>query len=171
MLLLLVRGPESRKAYDGSVLLRTIQFVNTTLTDALVLIADWLPVAFGALFGAMFASFYCVVYERVPKNLTLLGRSFCFCGRQLSSLENVPVLGWVFTLGRARCCGSKIPFGYLIAELAGAVLGGVAAYMGDVFGVAVLVIVSGIATYIIAKRRASCYPADTDESNIERRTS
>lgn len=68
------------------------------------------------LLGAILASFLCVVAERVPAHETLGGRSHCVCGRQLSGLENIPVLSWLVLRGRARCCGARIPAYYVLAE-------------------------------------------------------
>jgi hypothetical protein len=71
----------------------------------------------GAVFGAITASFLCVVAERVPRGDSIGGRSQCACGRQLRNRENIPVLGWVLAWGRARCCGASIPAFYVLAEI------------------------------------------------------
>jgi leader peptidase (prepilin peptidase)/N-methyltransferase len=78
---------------------------------------------YGFLLGGAFASFGCVVSERVPAGRSLGGRSHCGCGRQLTAAENVPVLGWVRVHGRARCCGAVLPRRYVLAELALGILG------------------------------------------------
>ena len=49
------------------------------------------------------------------------GRSRCAgCGRTLSPGELVPVFSYLFSRGRCRGCGGKIPAECLWAELAGA---------------------------------------------------
>jgi prepilin signal peptidase PulO-like enzyme (type II secretory pathway) len=77
----------------------------------------WYNAFCGGVFGAITASFLCVVAERVPRGLSLGGRSHCVCGRQLLWRENIPVLGWLRVGGVSRCCSSKIPVFYLVAEL------------------------------------------------------
>lgn len=89
-------------------------------------------VVYGVLMGAALASYGCVIAERIPRGETLGGRSHCECGRQLRAVELAPVFGWLACRGRARCCGAKIPTGYLIAELLAGVLGGLAAGAGSV---------------------------------------
>ena len=87
---------------------------------------------YGALMGAALASYGCVIAERVPRGETLGGRSHCACGRQLRAAELAPVLGWIACRGRARCCGARLPLGYLVAELLAGVLGGTSAAAGSV---------------------------------------
>ena len=87
---------------------------------------------YGALMGAALASYGCVIAERVPRGETLGGRSHCVCGRQLRAVELVPVLGWLACRGCARCCGARLPIGYLVAELLAGVLGGTVAAVGSV---------------------------------------
>lgn len=70
-----------------------------------------------AVLGAVFASFLCVVAERVPAKRTLGGRSACVCGRQLRGIENIPVVAWLALRGRSRCCRAAIPMFYFLAEV------------------------------------------------------
>lgn len=74
-------------------------------------------VAVAAVFGAVFGSFAGVVLERIPRRLSINGRSECACGRLLKPWENVPVFGWLVARGRARCCGVTLPVWYLTVEL------------------------------------------------------
>lgn len=78
-------------------------------------------------FGASIGSFLAVVFERVPKGEPITGRSHCACGRQLKATENIPVIGWIKTGGRAKCCGAKLPARYLVFEIA---CGAIAAEVG-----------------------------------------
>lgn len=82
---------------------------------------------FGAWLAASVASFLCVVAERVPRGESVNGRSHCICGRQLTWWENIPVVSWLALRGVSRCCGSRIPTQYVVAEglcaLAGAAAG------------------------------------------------
>ena len=90
----------------------------------------WYLMLWGALFGALTASFLCVVAERVPKSQSIRGRSNCVCGRQLKVTENVPIFGWLRVRGRSTCCGASIPVFYLYAEIFLAVVWGFAPLAG-----------------------------------------
>ena len=87
-------------------------------------------VLFGVLLGGALASFGCVVIERSTGSEGLNGRSHCICGRQLTWYENVPVLGWLQCAGKARCCGSRIPAWYVLAEVAGIIACGIGGWFG-----------------------------------------
>jgi prepilin signal peptidase PulO-like enzyme (type II secretory pathway) len=78
--------------------------------------------ASAAILAAIFASFACVVFERRGQGITITGRSRCICGRPVAPWFNIPVLGWLFQLGRARCCGGAIPLRYVLAEISAAVI-------------------------------------------------
>jgi leader peptidase (prepilin peptidase) / N-methyltransferase len=82
----------------------------------LSLVPSWFTAVVGGMFGAIFASFFGVVGERVPRHETLWGRSHCVCGVDLGA-ANIPIAGWLLTRGRARCCGAKIPIRYVIVEI------------------------------------------------------
>lgn len=86
----------------------------------------WYWAGFGALIGACLASFFGVVVERIPRGEGIGGRSHCACGRQLTARENVPVIGWLATGGRTRCCNVRIPTRYLVTEIAAGVIVGTA---------------------------------------------
>ena len=96
--------------------------------DFLFWLDEYLLSIFAMVFGAVFASFCCVVVERVPQGKSINGRSECVCGRELKAHENVPVFGWLFSGGKAKCCGAKIPAHYFWAEVAGALTWGVLVY-------------------------------------------
>ena len=69
------------------------------------------------MFGASWASFFGVVFERGRNHESIGGRSRCSCGRQLTWYENIPVFGWLRTLGKTKCCDSRIPAWYFVSEL------------------------------------------------------
>ena len=79
--------------------------------------------------AAIFASFACVVFERVPKGKSLNGRSFCICGAVIKPWYNIPIFGWLIQGGKAKCCGARIPIGYFLAEVVSAVFAGVTFYL------------------------------------------
>lgn len=106
------------------------------------------------MFGAITASFLCVVAERVPRKMSLGGRSHCACGRQLKWRENIPVIGWLRVGGVSRCCNSKIPVFYLAAELFLAAAWAVSGYLihGHTAGAMVLGVGSAIALVAVGTR-------------------
>ena len=72
------------------------------------------------VFGTVFGSFANVLIYRIPRRMDFaLSRSRCpACAHILSIREMVPVLGYVFLLGRCRHCGVTISVEYPIVELA-----------------------------------------------------
>ncbi len=69
------------------------------------------------LFGLIIGSFLNVVGLRLNSGLSLNGRSQCpHCGRVLSPLELVPLLGFFILKGRCRECKSKISWQYPLIE-------------------------------------------------------
>ncbi len=74
--------------------------------------------------GTVFGSFLnCAAWRTARGESFLKGRSRCTaCGHELSALDLVPVLSWVFLKGRCRYCGAKISARYPLTELAFGVL-------------------------------------------------
>lgn len=80
-----------------------------------------------ALFGACIGSFLNVVIHRLPQDKpaerSLGGRSHCpHCGAGIRWFDNVPLFGWLWLRGRARCCGNRISARYPGVELLTAAL-------------------------------------------------
>lgn len=88
---------------------------DTLLT---IYLCVWLAVA-----GAALGSFLdCAAWRWARGEAMFRGRSHCgSCGHTLSAGELVPVFSYLFSRGRCRHCGEKIPAECLWAELAGAV--------------------------------------------------
>jgi leader peptidase (prepilin peptidase)/N-methyltransferase len=65
-------------------------------------------------------SFAGLVADRLPAGRPLLwGRSSCAgCGRILSFMDLVPILGWLINRGACRTCGARIAIRYPLIELA-----------------------------------------------------
>lgn len=83
----------------------------------------WMLRAFLAIwivfFGGCIASFLNVVAWRLPRGISILGRSHCpQCKTQLSLRENLPIYGWLACGGRCRYCQQPIPARYFLVELA-----------------------------------------------------
>ncbi|MGI2326467.1 prepilin peptidase [Planococcus sp. YIM B11945] len=70
------------------------------------------------IFGLVFGSFFNVVGLRVPKKESIAyPPSHCTnCNRQLTALDLVPVLSFLFLRGKCRTCGSKIHWVYPLME-------------------------------------------------------
>jgi leader peptidase (prepilin peptidase)/N-methyltransferase len=75
------------------------------------------------VFGACIGSFLNVVIYRLPagRSLSRPG-STCACGRAIAWYDNVPILGWLWLRGRARCCGQRVSVRYPFVELLTAAL-------------------------------------------------
>ncbi len=81
-----------------------------------------------AAFGACVGSFLNVCIHRLPKGDSVITpASRCACGQPIPFWLNIPLVGWLFLRGRARCCGTKISVRYPLVELITA-LGFVAAW-------------------------------------------
>ncbi len=82
------------------------------------------------VFGAVFASFAGVVVFRVPKGQSIVKPdSYCpFCFHKLGVLDNIPIFGYLFLLGKCRYCKARIPFFGFVCEILGGV-GFVGAYL------------------------------------------
>lgn len=96
------------------------------------------PWEFAALtaLGLLWGSFLNVVVYRLPqtdaadlgarrgRSLAFLAwpRSFCpTCGASIPSWRNIPLLSYIFLLGKAPCCGKPISPRYPLGEILGAV--------------------------------------------------
>lgn len=100
-----------------------------------------LAAGLAALFGLMFGSFLNVVVYRVPRKQSVVKpRSRCpSCDRELTALDNIPVLSWLILRGKCRTCGAPISPRYLVGEIGTAVLWALAAWrLGNRWWVAVL---------------------------------
>ncbi len=70
--------------------------------------------------GVCFGSFLNVCISRWPEGLSVIRpRSRCpKCERQITALENIPLVSWVALRGKCRGCGTAISFQYPLVELA-----------------------------------------------------
>jgi len=71
------------------------------------------------LVGACFGSFLNVCISRWPAGLSVVRpRSRCpKCERQITALENIPLVSWVALRGKCKGCGNPISFQYPLVEL------------------------------------------------------
>lgn len=124
----------------------------------------WYWTAMGALLGGTIASFLGVVLERVPRGVSVNGRSRCACGRQLRWHENVPVLGWLRTGGTTPCCKDTLPVTYLIGELAGMIGLGLLGALGGPIGIGAgaAIAVGAVTGLAHLRRRTRALPPSRD---------
>jgi leader peptidase (prepilin peptidase) / N-methyltransferase len=73
----------------------------------------------GLFVGACLGSFLNVVVYRVPRDLSVVRpASRCpHCTARIPWSQNLPILGWLYLKGRAKCCGKKILLRYFLVEL------------------------------------------------------
>lgn len=82
-------------------------------------------IAFYVFFiGLMIGSFLNVCIYRIPKNMKFtFDRSKCTtCGKELHSIDLIPVISYLSTKGKCRYCGERISPQYPAVELANAFL-------------------------------------------------
>jgi leader peptidase (prepilin peptidase) / N-methyltransferase len=96
----------------------------------------------GGLLGAIIGSFLATVAIRWPAGRTAMqGRSACDgCGRILSPVDLVPLIGWLALRGRCRTCGARIDPLHPAVELVAAAIGGLCLWLApDARGAALAV--------------------------------
>lgn len=75
-----------------------------------------------ATFGAIFGSYATLFAYRLPLGESCFGRYFgpksrCpSCGTTIRTRELIPLINWLFTLGRCKTCQTKIPRTHLFIE-------------------------------------------------------
>ena len=78
------------------------------------------------VFGCCTGSFLCVCVERLPKGLSVIyPRSYCLhCEEAIPWYLNIPVISWLFLMGKSKCCKKSIPVSYLLTELSVGIMAG-----------------------------------------------
>ena len=68
--------------------------------------------------GLLLGSFSNMLIYRLPRQLDIVfSRSGCYhCGKTLSWTSLIPIVSYLFQLGRSVCCQKHIPLRYLIVE-------------------------------------------------------
>ncbi len=80
---------------------------------------DWILFAFIFVFGCCVGSFLNVVIYRLPRDKSLVRPpSACpACGRRIHWYDNIPLVSWIFLLGKCRYCKAPISPRYFVIEL------------------------------------------------------
>ena len=80
--------------------------------------------AFAAVWGAVWGSFFNVVIARLPRGESVVRpASRCMsCGSPVRAWDNVPVLSYLWLRGRCRACGVRFSARYPLVELLTALL-------------------------------------------------
>ena len=92
------------------------------------MLAGDLPPAFvwgvAFLFGSLWGSFFNVAIYRWPRGMSVVSPpSHCpACRAPVKWYLNVPVFGFLFMRGRAKCCGAKLTPRYLLVEVVSGLL-------------------------------------------------
>lgn len=74
---------------------------------------------FAGITAAFIGSFVNVLIDRIPQKLSFVkGRSYCMsCKRQIRAHENIPILSYLFLLGKCAGCKAIIPFRIFVVEV------------------------------------------------------
>ena len=89
------------------------------MMELLPLFPTWFGIVFSFFTGLAFGSFANVVIYRLPLKKSVINPpSFCpVCLKRLAAIDLIPVLSWVFLLGKCRSCKCKISVRYPATEL------------------------------------------------------
>lgn len=73
--------------------------------------------------GSLFTSFYHVIGYRLPKKVSIQGRSICeACEKPLKWVDILPIFGYLIHKGKCRYCQETISIKHLVFELFGGFL-------------------------------------------------
>ena len=84
-----------------------------------IVMPGWILPAFSFLVGACVGSFLNVVIYRIPrdKSLVMPPSSCPSCGKHICFYDNIPLVSWLFLLGKCRYCRVRISPRYFVIEL------------------------------------------------------
>ena len=86
--------------------------------EILTLLPFPLILVFSFLYGVFIGSFLNVLSDRLPREETILGRSYCeSCKHQLSSKDLIPVFSFLALKGKCRYCNVKLSWMYPFSEI------------------------------------------------------
>lgn len=71
-----------------------------------------------ALVGVCMGSFVAAMAWRLPRSISVWGRSTCVdCGHVLGLVDLVPIFSWLLSRGRCRYCGAAVSRRYPLVEM------------------------------------------------------
>ena len=74
------------------------------------------------ILGSIWGSFSNVCIKRLPRNLSISGRSYCLtCKKQIKWFDNIPILSFIFLKAKCRNCSARIDNQYFLVELISAI--------------------------------------------------
>ncbi|MCL1907940.1 MAG: prepilin peptidase [Holophagaceae bacterium] len=91
----------------------------------------WILTCLLAPFGLVFGSFANVLIHRLPReeakerNVVTKPSHCPACGRNIRWFHNIPLISWLWLLGKCANCGWKIPIRYPVVELLAGILFGI----------------------------------------------
>ena len=90
----------------------------------IVVIPEWIVLAFLFAIGGCVGSFLNVVIYRLPRDKSLVyPPSSCpSCGKHIRFYDNIPLVSWLVLLGRCRNCKARISPRYFVVELLTAIV-------------------------------------------------
>jgi leader peptidase (prepilin peptidase)/N-methyltransferase len=90
----------------------------------IVVIPEWIILAFLFALGGCVGSFLNVVIYRLPRDKSLVyPPSSCpACGKHIRFYDNIPLVSWLLLLGKCRQCKARISPRYFVVELLTAVV-------------------------------------------------
>ncbi len=76
------------------------------------------------IIGSLFGSFFSLATYRIPRRQDIVAtRSYCpTCKHRLNFFDLIPVLSYIFCLGKCRYCGEKISLRYFLLEIINGVI-------------------------------------------------
>lgn len=75
------------------------------------------------ILGLIFGSFLSMLTYRLPRELSLKGRSYCdHCGKKINWAENIPLFSYLLLRGKCKNCHRHISIRYPLLELSTGIL-------------------------------------------------
>jgi leader peptidase (prepilin peptidase)/N-methyltransferase len=89
------------------------------MQGSVIVIPDWILLAFCTAIGACVGSFLNVVIYRLPRDKSLVSPpSSCLsCGKHIRFYDNIPLISWLLLGGKCRNCKARISPRYFVIEL------------------------------------------------------
>jgi leader peptidase (prepilin peptidase)/N-methyltransferase len=89
------------------------------MQGSVIVIPDWIFLAFSFALGGCVGSFLNVVIYRLPrdKSLVMPPSSCPACGKHIRFYDNIPLISWLFLAGKCRNCKARISPRYFVIEL------------------------------------------------------